>query len=172
MVWSYTWAPQGSILGPLLSNIFLADLLLVLEDADIANFADDNTPVTSANNIDDLIDSPEKASSSLSKWFKDNLFKGNPDKCYLLVSTNEKPKINIGEFSIENSDCEKVLRVKIDNKLTFDCHVSDMYKKANKKKTNFMVPFFMDGVQLPQGYSHFEDAVYSLSKWDQPKSFL
>ena len=131
MVWSYTWAPQGSILGPLLSNIFLADLLLVLEDADIANFADDNTPVTSANNIDDLIDSPEKGSGSLSKWFKDNLFKGNPDKCYLLVSTNEKPKINIGEFSIENSDCEKVLRVKIDNKLTFDCHVSDMYKKAN-----------------------------------------
>ena len=67
-------------------------MLLVLEDADIAIFADDNTPVTSANNIDDLIDSLEKASSSLSKWFKDNLFKGNPDKCYLLVSTNEKPK--------------------------------------------------------------------------------
>ena len=40
---------------------------------------------------------------------------------------------NIGEFSIENSDCEKVLRVKTDNKLTFDCHVSDMYKKANRK---------------------------------------
>ena len=112
--------PQGSILGPLLFNIFLADLFLVLKDVDIANFADDNTPFTSANNIDDLIDSPEKASSSLFKWFKDNLFKGNPDKCHLLVSTNEKTKINIGEFSIENSDCEKLLGVKIDNKLTFD----------------------------------------------------
>ena len=67
------------------------------------------------------------------KWFKDNLFNGNSDKCHLLVSTNEKTKINTGEFSIEKSDCEKLLGVKIDNKLTFDCHVSDMCKKANKK---------------------------------------
>ena len=125
--------PQGSILGPPLFNIFLADLFLVLKDVSITNFADDNTPFTSANNIDDLIDSLEKASSSLFKWFKGNLFKGNPDKCRLLVSTNEKTKINTGEFSIENSDYEKLLGVKIDNKLTFGCHVSDMCKKANRK---------------------------------------
>ena len=125
--------PQGSILGSLLVNIFLADLFLVLKDVDIANFADDNTPITSANNTDDLIDSLEKVSSSLFKWFKDNLFKGNPDKCHLFVSTNEKAKINIGEFSIENSDCEKLLGAKIDNNLRFDCHVSDMCKKVNRK---------------------------------------
>ena len=58
--------PQGSILRPLLFNIFLADL---------PYYADDNTPFTSANYIDDLIDSLEKASNSLFKWFKDNLFK-------------------------------------------------------------------------------------------------
>ena len=125
--------PQRSILAPLLFNIIFSDLFLVLKDVDIANFTDDNTPFTSANNIDDLIDSLEKASSSSFKWFKDNLFKGNPDKCHLLVSTNEKTKINIGEFSIENSDCEKLLRVKIGNKLMFDCHVCDTCKKANRK---------------------------------------
>ena len=65
---------------------------------DIAYFADDNTPFTSANNIDDLTDSLEKASISLFKWFKDNLFKGNPDKYHLLVSTNEKTKINRENF--------------------------------------------------------------------------
>ena len=104
---------QGSTLGPLLFNIFLADLFLALKDVDIANFADDNTPFALANNIDDLIDSLEKASSSLFKWFKDNLFKGNTDKCHLLVSTNEKTKINIGEFSIENSGCEKYWRSRL-----------------------------------------------------------
>ena len=69
-----------------------ADLFLVLKNVDIANFVDDNTPFTSANNIDHLIDSLEKASSSLFKWFKENLFNGNPDKCHLLVSDNEKHK--------------------------------------------------------------------------------
>ena len=104
-----------------------------MKDVDNNDDNDDNTPFTSANNTDDLIDSLEKASSGLFKWFKDNLFKGNPDRCYLLVSTNEKTKINIGEFSIENSDYEKLLGVKIDNTLTFDCHVSDLCKKANRK---------------------------------------
>ena len=31
-----------------------------------------------------------------------------------------------------------------------------------KKKKKTLWPLFMDGVQLPQGYSHFEEAVYFL----------
>lgn len=57
---------QSSICRPLSINIFLADLLLMLWDIDITNFADDNTPYTFAK-IDDIRESLEQTSMYLFK---------------------------------------------------------------------------------------------------------
>ena len=50
-------------------------------DINIANFADDNMPYTSAKNINDIKESLEQASMSIFKWFELNLLKINADKC-------------------------------------------------------------------------------------------
>ena len=54
---------QGSILGPLLFNVFLVDLFFTVNDIDIASYVDDNTPYMIADNVDGLITSLEQASN-------------------------------------------------------------------------------------------------------------
>ena len=55
--------------------------------------------------------------------------KGNADKCRLIVNTDEPIEIRVGESLIKNSTCEKLLSIKIDNKLNFDTHVKGLCKK-------------------------------------------
>ena len=125
--------PQGSILGPLLFNIFLADLFFIIKDIDIASYADDTTPFIVENNIEDVIISLEQASVDLFNWFKNNHLKSNADKCHILISTNKPVSVNIGNYTIEKSACEKLLGVKIDANLNFGDHISDLCKKASRK---------------------------------------
>ena len=77
--------PQGSILGRILFNIFLSDLFLIVDDIDIANYADDSTIYKEHENNDDLITSLQDAAAKLFKWFSDNQKKGNAAKCHLLL---------------------------------------------------------------------------------------
>ena len=69
--------PQGSILGPLLFNIFLWDLFYFLEGTDIANYADDITPYNVNSTQELVINELEKTFSILFKWFNNNYMKVN-----------------------------------------------------------------------------------------------
>ena len=125
--------PQGSILGPLLFNIFLADLFFIVKDTDIASYADDNTPFIVEDNIENVIASLEEATNALFDWFDNNRLKSNPDKCLALVSTNKHLNMKVCDFTIGNSECEKLLGVKIDVNLNFNEHICDLCKKASRK---------------------------------------
>ena len=126
--------PQGSILGPLLFNIFLCDLFLFVQDIHVASYADDNTPLSTGPKVQNVLAELENVAEILLKWFKDNQMKANPDKYHLLVNNcKESCQIKIGNEKITSSKCEKLLGVKIDHELNFNEHVTSLCKKASQK---------------------------------------
>ena len=85
--------PQGSILGPLLFNIFINDLYLWITKTDLKNFADDNTISAAGKTIEDLICTLETESQKAIEWFKLNEMIVNPDKFQtIIVKKNAKIK--------------------------------------------------------------------------------
>ena len=125
--------PQGSILGPLLFNIFLNDIFLFTENIKITNYADDNTPYAFESDIDTLIETLEHDTNILLTWFEQNEMKSNNDKCHLIIINDIDNIIKLKGEEITGEKSVKLLGVTIDNKLNFNEHVTKIYKKANQK---------------------------------------
>ena len=115
--------------GQFLYNIFLNDLFLVISDTNFSSYADDNSTYDSGNSIDEIISSLQESVEKLFQWFSHTQMKENTYKCHLIVSSDEPTEIRIGESLIKNSTCEKMLGVKIDNKLNFDTHVKGLVRR-------------------------------------------
>ena len=129
--------PQGSILGPILFNIFINDLFLFINEVELANFADDNTIYAAKKNVEELIKVLEKESNTAIDWFKMNDMIVNPDKFQAMILSSNK-KENKFDLKINNSiiSSEKsvtLLGIEIDNKLNFDKQVSNICRKANNQ---------------------------------------
>jgi hypothetical protein len=135
--WSLTkkGIPQGSVLGPLMYNVFVNDLLFDINES-IYNYADDNTIAVIGNNMSDVLGRLESAATKCIDWFTINMMRANPEKFQLIILNKHNEvgnvKINVNGCSLQPVNAVKLLGIHINVKLDFSEHVDMLCKKASR----------------------------------------
>ncbi len=146
--------PQGSILGPILFNIFVNDMRDNINNCTLIQYADDTQFLHSSNiyEVDNLIHMSEDTLKKARSYFTENGLMMNEGKtqCIFIGSRQLIAKlpsnltIRVNDNIIEPTTHVKNLGVHFDNYMTFDKHITEISRKTvgtlmyiNRIKDNF-----------------------------------
>ncbi len=132
--------PQGSLLGPILFNIYVNDVADYITDCLLVQYTDDTQflHTSTIDNLNLLIRNTESTLLRLKRYFLTDGLLVNPAKtrcifigsCQLLSLIPPDTRVNFDGDSIHPSTHVKNLGVYLDCYMTFDVHVKELNKKV------------------------------------------
>lgn len=98
--------PQGSILSPLLFNLYVNDISTYISGAKVYQYADDTVIVTQHLNFKDAACSLQCAATTVMDWFQRHLMDINVNKTKLICFRNPLKYVNLDfPFLLHSSSC-------------------------------------------------------------------
>ena len=134
--------PQCSILGPIFFKLSINNLFFFVSDVSLHNFADGNTISAFAETILELIEILQSGSEIVIDWFKNNKKIGNPDRFQAILLDKRKRDHTNQRIVVDNQNIKVVssvelLGIHIDDKLSFNLHISNICSSAANQLNDF-----------------------------------
>ena len=103
--------PLGSVLGPLLFNVFINDIFVFVRCTNMYNYAGDTAIFACHPALETMVRQLEIDVVLVAKWFFDNYLELNDDKCHLMIFNDKCSKaiVTIRNSTIDESDYEKLI---------------------------------------------------------------
>jgi len=134
--------PQGSVLGPILFNIYVSNMPSVVSSR-ILQFADDVKMFRTIKSFNDFVQLQQDI-NSLAEWTSKWQLKFNVSKCNWLHLGRQHgfEEYTVGGIVIASCNVVRDLGIQIDSHLKFHEHTTVLTKKANQL-LSIIIKFFI-----------------------------